>query len=1061
MRIKTQPICEHCGYDESHPNAPHQLPAGTVLKEQYLVGKVLGQGGFGITYLGWDLYLDIPVAIKEYFPSGSVMREVSITMEVVSCSGDEGVRFRNNKERFMREAKMLARFSQVPEIVQVRNFFLANNTAYIVMEYVEGINLKQYVKANGGKLSVEETFRILRPMIRTLCKVHKAGLVHRDISPDNIMMLPGGGAKLLDFGAVRDVGTQVSADRDLTKSTEAILKQGYAPIEQYQKRGALGPWTDVYALCATIYYCLTGQVPPDAPERLLEDEDMDFKAEIPELTDDQAAALAHGMELRAEKRTASMDELYEELFGAAKPEPVPQAPAEPIPVTAPVAVPIPEPVREPEPKTQRRPRTEIKPEPEKKTKPAPKTAAASQPAEEKRGKEKPKKNKKWMSVVAIAIVAIVVWAGLILLFQDGSGEDLPGISVQEENGRETISGTCGTHTKWTLDRDSGELTVTGNGDMWDFRPDWMGEEEGELPPWYDYRSEITTVRITDKVTKVGNYAFTGCDKLTYVEIGGTVDTIGKGAFQDAAVEEVEFTSGWLAILEWDCFHNTALREVRIPDTVTDVANGAFDHCCNLETVTIGKQTRLDYDTAMGQVFSRNEFEVSENITIRGYTNTVAEDYARIKGYNFESLGKDVWELAGNVDDQWSWYLDLDTGFLKIKGDGLPHFSDPEDPTNGYLYYAGLPARTTPWYDYRDRIRIVSMDDGITSIGEFAFAGCENLTDVHWSNNLETINYQAFLGCNLDEVVLPDSVTTIFPFAFNHCENLGYVQLPENLEILESQSFNACYGLTEFWVGQNTSIDDWDYSPFNQADEPGMPENLTIFSLPGTDAERFAADAGIPFEVGYRGVRAEDMGQCGDNVYWFKGGDHLFLYGSGETWIYGLNDEDYAALQAYHPLSWLHQDRPGFQCYNEEIRYIIILPGVEGLNADLFWDLPNLEWVDFGDLISIDCALKNTGITELWLPESLEEIGGYAFDYNLSLWKVVIGCENAVIYDGAFDNCSALREIWFTRNTRINGNILDTDGSEDAWPDLVFYVYAGSEPEQYAIENGISYEIIDE
>lgn len=315
MKLKPEnPVCPYCGYDERIPGEPHRLPAGTVLKEQYLVGKVLGQGGFGITYLGWDLYLDIPVAIKEYYPVGVVMRDTTVTMDVVSCTGDEGTRFRNNKERFLREAKMLARFSQVPEIVQVRNFFLSNNTAYIVMEYVEGITLKQFVQDSGGTLGVEQTLSILRPMIEALCKIHKAGLVHRDISPDNIMMLPGGGVKLLDFGAVRDVG-EASVDKPLTKSTEAILKQGYAPIEQYQKRGGLGPWTDVYALCATICYCITGEIPPDAPERLLGYEDLNLKEKVPSLSEAQVKALEHGMALRAENRTTSMDALYEELFG--------------------------------------------------------------------------------------------------------------------------------------------------------------------------------------------------------------------------------------------------------------------------------------------------------------------------------------------------------------------------------------------------------------------------------------------------------------------------------------------------------------------------------------------------------------------------------------------------------------------------------------------------------------------------------------------------------------------------------------------------------------------------
>ena len=135
MKPKTEgDICAHCGYAQGSANALHQLPAGTVLQNQYVIGKVLGQGGFGITYLGWDQYLDIPVAIKEYYPTGMVMRESTISLNVADCGSDDGTRFRNNRERFLREAKMLARFSEVPEIVHIRNFFLANNTAYIISE---------------------------------------------------------------------------------------------------------------------------------------------------------------------------------------------------------------------------------------------------------------------------------------------------------------------------------------------------------------------------------------------------------------------------------------------------------------------------------------------------------------------------------------------------------------------------------------------------------------------------------------------------------------------------------------------------------------------------------------------------------------------------------------------------------------------------------------------------------------------------------------------------------------------------------------------------------------
>ena len=306
------PVCPHCGYPANAKNASHQLPAGTILRDQYLIGRVLGQGGFGITYLGWDRYLETPVAIKEYFPSGMVMRETSLSLDVNDCGGDTAALFQHNRERFLREARTLAKFAGVPQIVRVQNLFLANNTAYIVMEYVQGITLKQYVARRGGRLGAEETFAILRPVMEALTKVHDAGLVHRDISPDNIMMLPGGGAKLLDFGAVRDVGA-ANVDKALTRSTEAILKHGFAPMEQYQKRGSLGPWTDVYALCATIYFCLTGEVPADAPERMMGENEVRWDG-IPGLTPERAKALERGMALLPKNRTGSIAELYGGLY---------------------------------------------------------------------------------------------------------------------------------------------------------------------------------------------------------------------------------------------------------------------------------------------------------------------------------------------------------------------------------------------------------------------------------------------------------------------------------------------------------------------------------------------------------------------------------------------------------------------------------------------------------------------------------------------------------------------------------------------------------------------------
>ena len=323
MNIKTSsPVCEHCGYNEYAGNEPHQLPCGTLLQGQYTVGKVLGQGGFGITYIGWDHRLNIPVAIKEFYPSGFVNRDCRYSLSLTTYENQQGEFLRNTRERFIREAQTLARLSGVPEVVHVRNFFEANNTAYIIMEYIQGVDLRRYVKMRGGRLTPQETLTILEPITRALIQIHNAGIIHRDISPDNIMLLPGGGAKLLDFGAVRAMDV-TDPNGDLPKSTEAILKHGFAPIEQYQRRGAIGPWTDQYAFCATIYYCITGRVPTEATERLME-ESINWHT-IPGLLPHQAAALDKGMAIRASDRYPDVRELARQLY-APQQATVPQQP---------------------------------------------------------------------------------------------------------------------------------------------------------------------------------------------------------------------------------------------------------------------------------------------------------------------------------------------------------------------------------------------------------------------------------------------------------------------------------------------------------------------------------------------------------------------------------------------------------------------------------------------------------------------------------------------------------------------------------------------------------------
>lgn len=301
--------CPHCGYDltDIH-NDVHQLKPFTILNGKYIAGRVIGEGGFGITYLGFDLNLEIPLAIKEFYPNGFVTREAAYTTAVTSYVGKNQSEFNKWRDNFLKEARSLAKFSNLPGIVEVRDFFSENNTVYIVMEYVEGITLKEYLKQQGGKIPVDVTLQLIEPVMTSLQKVHEMGIIHRDISPDNIMILKQGGMKLLDFGAARDISPNAE------KSLSVLLKPGYAPEEQYRTRGNQGPWSDVYALTATIYKCLTGVTPVEAMERMRQDSLVSpVNMGIP-LTSGQESALQKGMAVYAEQRFQTMEELHEALY---------------------------------------------------------------------------------------------------------------------------------------------------------------------------------------------------------------------------------------------------------------------------------------------------------------------------------------------------------------------------------------------------------------------------------------------------------------------------------------------------------------------------------------------------------------------------------------------------------------------------------------------------------------------------------------------------------------------------------------------------------------------------
>ncbi len=332
MRTGAGP-CPHCGYDPDwdasrYPSALHH---GSILAGRYIVGRVLGQGGFGITYVALDRPAGQKCAIKEYLPVSLAHRMPGTSLVSANAEGDGP--FRYGLECFLEEARVLSQFNGNSNIAAVRSFFQENGTAYFVMEYVEGISFKTYLRNHGGRVSWQEAVRILRPVMEALRTVHRAGIVHRDVAPDNIYIAGSGEIKLLDFGSARySLG-------DRSRSLDVVLRPGYAPAEQYRSRSRQGPFTDVYSLAACFYAALTGYLPQESLERVEQDRLIPISRYGIQIPNDLEQAIYRGMAVQRGDRFPSMEEFLaavdRAVAAAAPPPKLPGTPKEPVVIVPP------------------------------------------------------------------------------------------------------------------------------------------------------------------------------------------------------------------------------------------------------------------------------------------------------------------------------------------------------------------------------------------------------------------------------------------------------------------------------------------------------------------------------------------------------------------------------------------------------------------------------------------------------------------------------------------------------------------------------------------------------
>ena len=544
-------LCRKCGKNLHEQNGEHELPVGSVLSGRYYVGKTLRQGGFGITYVGMDQKagLQKKIAIKEFFPSGIATRMSRYSEDVSVTGQDKAYFYDKEKAKFLEEARILAMFSDVRNVVSVTDIVSEHNTVYMIMEFLEGMDLDEYIHRK-TRLSFQESYTLLKPIILSLGRIHNEGLIHRDISPSNIKILRDGSAVLLDFGAAREF------DATDEKSLSIILKPGYAPLEQYTSRGQ-GKSTDVYALCATIYKMITGITPENSLDRAGVTDVLKRPIETGALiSPSQEAVLLKGMAVQAADRIQSMEELYN-AFAAAENDGTARVDSEG--VTVPVndnilgtnysefeTIPL-------SPSVQDDPN---------KTTPA---NRVKEDVTEHYSDENVVKTKKWMPIAA-AVIAVVIGVGIFLLTVNRKTETPedkePASTVSSSNSGGNETAGEGDQTSASQSDEIDEVQDE-KGSQEDYTTD--GEIEGELSI-----NVIDTIVVGDDVgcsLKLGNLllyketegiSWSSSDKNVIRVNGGVITGVSEGSAYIYADYKGKNASTRITVLSVDSAYGSSI-----------------------------------------------------------------------------------------------------------------------------------------------------------------------------------------------------------------------------------------------------------------------------------------------------------------------------------------------------------------------------------------------------------------------------------------------------------------------------------------------------------------------
>ncbi len=615
----------------------------------------------------------------------------------------------------------------------------------------------------------------------------------------------------------------------------------------------------------------------------------------------------------------------------------------------------------------------------------------------------------------------------------------------------TVEGACGENLKWSLNAEDGILTISGTGDMDDYRDEYLDEYiHRPDAPWFNYRPLITSIVIGDGVTSIGKCAFYGHYKLTEVIMTDDVTTIGNGAFYGCTALPTVRLSENLETIPYRCFYECdSLTEITIPDSISEIGGYAFAWCNNLTTVTIGNSVNTIEDFAFYQhEYHYHLTDVYYNGSqLKWYNIDIGEgnDYlikANIHFLDTTPMGT----VEGACGENLKWSLNADTGELTINGTGAMydyHEEYYDDET-----HENIKLPDAPWFNYRDLITSVVIGDGVTSIGKYAFYdhyklinvtmtddvtsigehtfyGCTALPTVRLSEKLQAIPNNCFCLCNsLTEITIPDSVSVIGGWAFSSCDNLTTVTIGNGVEVIGSSAFDWCDNLTTVTIGSSVNtIEDSAFDCYQLTDVYYNGSQLKWYNIDIGEYNDKLINADIHFLDTTPMGTVE--GACGENLKWSLNADtgKLTINGTGEMDDY--HEEYYVESEVGEYIQ--RPDAPWFN-YRPLITSIVIGDGVTSIGKYAFYDhykVINVTMTD--DVTSIGGYAFNgcAALSTVRLSESLETIPYRCFCRCNSLTEITIPDSVSVIGSEAFWNCHNLTTVTI-------GNGVEVVGSRAFW-----------------------------